>query len=237
MTMTQSMWGFALTALVLCSFCVRPNLASEESECVAQATAEATELESAAEAVSNAVAATLTKTINCDTGELEDGNASLSIALALAISVAREIGQNCTSDADAQAGLAGELVGREILVGLDNVDAEEANSKVFDAGARALGESAADTVNEDDVDIDQAEEIAEQIFEAAREILTALKCDGKNVNPAPGECRFLNQRFIGDCEGQGSQGSRGSRGSQESKGSQDSQGRDCTFLFGMKFCN
>lgn len=228
----KSPLGFALAACVLCALCLRPGLADEASdECVAQASAKAAELSQAAEAVANAVAATLTRTINCETGELDESDTTLSFALAIAISEVTKGTQDCPAEADAQAGVA-EFVSNEVQRGLSEVDSDKADTKVFDASARALSESVRDTVNESVPDDESTpDKIARQIFDAAKEILTALSCGGSNVTPGTGLCTFTNGRFVGDCSEDPKDG-----GPSPARVQSAPRATGCRFLNGQMLC-
>lgn len=192
-----------LSAFLACLLLALPSGVQGQNTCVAGATASSGELGAVADAVANSVAATLTKDIDCVTGELVDpgpnGNGlGLSIALALAISVAEEIGQNCSSTAEAEAGeLTAKVLGTEVSQALGRVSTPGAD-KVIMARAAALQDEvtkSAETENSGDL----AERIAREIIEAATNILSELKCDKDEPTPSAGDCVFINGQFLGNC--------------------------------------
>lgn len=181
-----------------------PCRVQSQNSCVAEATASSGDLGSVADAVANEVAATLTKDINCATGELVDagpgGNGlGLSVALALAISVADEIGQNCSSQADAQAAeLSAKVLGDEVAQALGRVSSPGAD-RIIEARAAALQNEVTQTAMTQNK-AGLAEQIAREIIEAVTNILSALKCESEEpAQGAEGSCFFFGGQFFGDC--------------------------------------
>lgn len=190
--------------------------AQDEMDCVATATAAAVENQPAEGALSSAVAGTLTDTVICEQGAMAQPGAvgGLSVAVALAISEANEIGQNCSADSGAAANIAAELVtlrvGSAMLAPLDD-DAKVLATAWLDArgpDVKAAVQDAPTFLGEDGClnlaslsdGLPTAVELGVVLSDAVQQVIQALQC-GNNLVESDDACIWEDRMFRGRCTG------------------------------------
>eukprot|EP00803_Ostreobium_quekettii_P005829 evm.model.scf_128EXC.18 EVM.evm.TU.scf_128EXC.18 scf_128EXC:125915-126733(-) len=213
-------------ALRLVAICVLAAVASsqDEMECVATAIAATGQGEAAGEALSNAVAETLTEAVICEQGAMAQPGSvgGLSVAVALAISEASEIGQNCSADAEAAAEITSELVTDRVASELLNqVDGDEETLARAWLTARGpdvkaavqdsptfLGEDGCLDLEALSNGLPTAVELGVVLSDAVQQIIQAIQC-GNNLEVSEEACIWEDRMFKGQCIGAGEAGDTG----------------------------
>lgn len=191
-------------------------------DCVSQAMANADPGNAVGEALSNAVASTITQTFSCgqDTGPNPNAVSGLSVALALAISESRSVGENCIAVGDASAegvtNYVGQSVGNDIVAGF--VDGFQGESAMMaNAWLESERQGVIDIIQNGERNrgpvlngqgclslpslangLPTAVELGVLLDSAIRQILEAVQC-GKNYEVADTKCTYSNKIFRGQC--------------------------------------
>ena len=202
------------SSVCLCLLLLGGAFAQVDEECVANAVAMTAPDTASADALSNAVAETLTKSVACEEGASAnpDEVGALSVAVALAISEANQIGQQCTADAEAAA----EFATATVTDGIANTlltEAEGDEKVLADAWLTARGPDVAEIIadspsflSEDgcldltalSMGLPTAVELGEILSDAIGQIVEAIQC-GTNLEPSDEECLWADRMFSGKC--------------------------------------
>lgn len=210
-------------ALVFGVLCVLSALvAGQDEACLSQARANTDPQNAVGTALSNAVATSIARTFDCGLSNSPDPSAvsGLSVAVALAISESRQVGETCIADAEAStddvARFVAETVGEEIEAGLAEGLQGEASlmtSAWIDSERPAVMSVIKNTENSRSSPLSgngclnlggvagglpTAVELGVLIDSAVRMILRAVRC-GENFSPTGQKCKYEGGTFVGQC--------------------------------------
>eukprot|EP00210_Caulerpa_lentillifera_P007309 g6986.t1 len=179
-------------------------VSSMSQECSVEAFAETAELRAAARAISDAVQAALTLTIQCNGSETlgADGSNGIAVAVALAVSTTEDLEAECEAQAEAVPDAVGTILAE------DAVDAIEEGAAAIDSGE--LGRLRAEPLRGEVLAVAEqtpslASRIADSIINAVTDILREIQCNCDNSRQT-GTCRYVNGAFVGQCRPYGSGG-------------------------------
>lgn len=219
--MVYARYGCALLAMVLLSAVALGQEPDDGAdECLATAIAETDPNSATADALSNAFANALSRGVQCgETNDRPGETSGLSVAVAIAISESRVVGQSCSAFVDAQADVTSrfltETLSEVILDGVDG-DAEV----LATAWLEARGPDITEAVRASEVEnglsafdsngclnlralsggLPTATDLGAILEDAVTQILRAINC-GDNVSASREPCTWNESRrsFFGAC--------------------------------------